>query len=200
MPPETKGQRTRSRIVEQAAAVFNQRGYEGTSMQDVMDATGLKKGGLYRHFSSKEQLAGEAFRYAWTEAMAGRTRDLDAIPGALPRLRHMIERFVTMRGPVPGGCPLMNMAIEADDGNPALRALAHEALREWQGRIVAIVRDGIAAKEIARSVNPRRLANRIIATLEGALMISRLERSREALADAQDNLSAELDAIATPRQ
>ena len=51
----TKGEQTRQRIVKEAAPIFNRRGYEGSSLSDLMKATGLKKGGIYRHFSSKEE-------------------------------------------------------------------------------------------------------------------------------------------------
>ena len=57
---ERKKEQTRQRIVAEAAPVFNQRGYAGSSLADLMKATGLEKGGIYRHFSSKEELAGEA--------------------------------------------------------------------------------------------------------------------------------------------
>ena len=52
----TKGQATRRRIVELAAPVFNRQGYVGASMRNLIDATGLEKGGIYNHFGSKEQL------------------------------------------------------------------------------------------------------------------------------------------------
>jgi len=55
----TKGEQTRRKIVEAAAPIFNKRGYEGSSLSDLMESTGLKKGGIYRHFSSKEELAAE---------------------------------------------------------------------------------------------------------------------------------------------
>jgi AcrR family transcriptional regulator len=61
----TKGEETRQTIVEKAAALLNQRGFSGFSMSALMEATGLEKGGIYRHFDSKEQLASEAFEYAW---------------------------------------------------------------------------------------------------------------------------------------
>jgi TetR/AcrR family transcriptional repressor of nem operon len=200
MDHKTKGERTRSRIVAQAAALFNQHGYEGTSMQGLMAATGLQKGGLYRYFSSKEALAAEAFRHAWSAAMAARIGDIDAVSGAVAKLRYMVERFVNMRSPVPGGCPLMNTAVEADDGNPLLRGLAAGALKEWQGLIVEIAKEGIATGEVRPETDPRRLANRIIGVLEGALLISRLERSRHALEDAKLALDAELGRIdASPR-
>ena len=74
-----KGELTRQRIVELAAPIFNQRGFAGCSMQDVMDATGLEKGGLYRHFSSKEELAAEAFRFAVQNSVKIRTEGLESI-------------------------------------------------------------------------------------------------------------------------
>src|SRR5215218_9888751 len=60
----TKGERTRERIIATAAPLFNQRGYVGASMSDLMAATGLEKGGIYRHFESKDALALAAFDYA----------------------------------------------------------------------------------------------------------------------------------------
>ena len=58
----SKGEETRQRIIAQAAPLFNQLGYEGCSLQDIMDATGLEKGGIYRHFGSKEELGRRGLR------------------------------------------------------------------------------------------------------------------------------------------
>jgi len=62
----TKGQRTRKRSVAEDGSLFNRRGFEAGSMSMLMEATGLERGGIYRHFSSKEEVAAEAFDYAWT--------------------------------------------------------------------------------------------------------------------------------------
>ncbi len=61
----SKGEATRQRIIALAAPLFNQHGYNGCSLNDIMEATGLEKGGIYRHFESKEELAAEAFDFAW---------------------------------------------------------------------------------------------------------------------------------------
>jgi TetR/AcrR family transcriptional repressor of nem operon len=190
-----KGEQTRQKIIAKAAPLFNQHGFAGCSMQDVMQATGLEKGGLYRHFSSKEELAAEAFRYALRNGVRTRTDGLHAGGSALDRLRCLIRRFVESPPSVPGGCPLMNTAIDADDGNPVLRKLAFDAIADWKARLAAIVEQGIRRKEIRRSVHPRRIANTIVATLEGALMISRIEGSRDALRDAEESLQALLDGV-----
>ncbi len=190
-----KGELTRSRIVAEAASAFNQHGYAGTSMQDLMTATGLQKGGIYRHFESKEDLAAAAFEHAWNEVKSSRAQGLDEVDGAIAKLKMFVERFVTIRPRLAGGCPLMNMTVEADDGNPALRKLALDALREWQEQLQEIVAEGIHAGQIEPSTAPRQIANSIIATLEGALMISRLERSRDALLEGRFRLFAEFDKI-----
>lgn len=167
-------------------------------MQDVMRATGLEKGGLYRHFSSKEELAAEAFRYSLKNAVKTRTEGLEAVGNPLDQLRFLIRRFVEEPSFMPGGCPLMNTAIDADDGNSVLRKLALDAIEDWKLRLTAIVLEGIRQREIRRAIDPVRIANTIIATLEGALMISRLEGSRTALRDAQRSLEGLLQEIAWP--
>ena len=78
-----KGEKTRERIVSKAAQLFNERGLEGTSLADLMEATGLEKGGIYRHFPSKEAVAVEAFEYAWQSEFAARIHDLDTISNSV---------------------------------------------------------------------------------------------------------------------
>jgi len=190
-----KGESTRERIIATAAPIFNQKGFAGASMQDVMEATGLEKGGLYRHFSGKEELAAEAFLYSVAASVRARTEKMVATDTAVEHLRAYVARFVVAPSAVAGGCPLMNTAIDTDDGNTVLRGLALEAITRWQKRLAAVVRGGIRAGEIRADVKPRRVANTIIATLEGALMISRLEGSRVALEDAEASLNVVLDAL-----
>jgi len=189
----SKGDETRERIIAKAAELFNQRGLEGTSLADLMEATGLEKGGIYRHFSSKEAVAAEAFDYAWDAAFQERVRDLDNIPGSVDRLKQLIANFVERRSTIPGGCPLLNTAIESDDGNPVLRERARQALRKWQNLLISVITDGIQRREIKRGVDPNGLAMVIISSLEGALMISRLERNRDALMATRSYLERYLD-------
>ncbi len=135
----TKGEHTRRKIVEAAAPIFNQRGYEGSSLNDLMEATGLKKGGIHRHFSSKEQLAAEAFDYTWEAAWNARLLHVDEKANGIEKLKQLIANFVDHRSPVAGGCPILNTATEADDGNPVLRARVAKALRSWLSRLQDIV-------------------------------------------------------------
>jgi TetR/AcrR family transcriptional repressor of nem operon len=193
----TKGEETRREIVEKAAPLFNQKGFEGTSLSDLMRVTGLQKGGIYRHFASKEELASEAFDYAWQKAVERRLEGVDEAADAVERLKKMIDNFVDIRtGLVAGGCPLMNTAVEADDGNPVLRARARGALSGWMARLTKAAEDGVARREIQPRMNCKALGQLIISTLEGALLISRLENDRAPLEQARRHLHGYLETIA----
>src|SRR5882724_9553355 len=101
-----KGEQTRQEIIRAAAPIFNQHGYEGAALSELMEATGLEKGGIYRHFESKEQLAGEAFDYAWKLALDSRFEGTEQIPNAVDRLKHFVRNFRDRRTElVRGGCP-----------------------------------------------------------------------------------------------
>lgn len=193
----SKGEKTRDKIIRKAAAVFNQRGYAGTSLSELMEETGLEKGGIYRHFESKEDLAVAAFDYAWSEIKQRRLALLDTIPTPLGKLRGMIDGFAAKPSAVPGGCALMNTAIDADDGNPVLRAHALEALREWLSYLEGLVQQGIKQGEVDSKASPAVIASIIIATLEGSLMMSRLSGDRTAVTHAHEHLNKMLDGVAT---
>jgi len=188
----TKGEETRQRIIEQAAPLFNQRGYEGCSLQDIMDATGLEKGGIYRHFESKEELAAEAFDFAWTVTSAKRRRSLSDIPDHVDCLKRYIANFVERSG-FPGGCPLLNTAVDSDNGNPVLREKVRKALRSWKELLEKILNDGIAAGTVRPNIDPCKVASILIAGLEGGMLISRIERNDRGLRDALEFLDSYLE-------
>jgi len=189
----TKGEQTRKKIVAAAAPIFNQRGYEGSSLNHLMEATGLKKGGIYRHFSSKEELAAEAFDYTWEAAWSARLLHLDEKANGIEKLKQLIANFVEYRSPVAGGCPILNTAIDADDGNPVLRARVVKALRSWVTRLQSIVKQAARRGETRPGVDSKTVATLIVASLEGALIISRLERNDDALRRVQQHLNRYLE-------
>jgi AcrR family transcriptional regulator len=174
--PGTKGLKTRQRIVEMAAPVFNRQGFAGASMRDLISATGLEKGGIYNHFGSKEQLALEAYDFAMSRVTNALARSQDDATDAVNRLTRMIQAFgdFARKPAIAGGCPIMNTAIEADDGIPELRDRAKQSMTLWHRLIGRIVKDGIAAGTLAPGTDPYALAALLTAGLEGALMLSRL--------------------------
>jgi TetR/AcrR family transcriptional repressor of nem operon len=193
----SKGERTRRMIVERAAPVFNTRGYFGASLQDLVRETGLEKGGIYNHFASKEALALAALDYAvgllaqhYQEALVGKERALDRLLAIVGAFRGLADDT-----PVPGGCPILNTAVEADDTYPVLRDRARAAMDDWQRLLGGIVKRGVEAGELRPGADPRAVATVITATLEGALMLSKLYDDPAHLDRAAEHLTQYLESL-----
>lgn len=170
------GELTREHILRQAAGLFNTQGFAGASMSDIMEATGLQKGGIYRHFESKEALALEAFDYA--VACMGE-RFAAAVEGrkdAMERLTAIIGVFARLPDdpPVPGGCPVMNAGIENDDGNPAIRDRARAAMDGLRDLIRRVAEAGVARGQLRAGTDCDALASVVISTMEGGVALSKL--------------------------
>jgi TetR/AcrR family transcriptional repressor of nem operon len=180
-----KGEQTRQEIIRKAAPIFNRKGYSGAALSELMRATGLQKGGIYRHFQSKQGLAVEAFDHAWKISLDARFDGTEQIANRLDRLKQIVRNFRDRRaGLVPGGCPLLNTAIDSDDSNPPLRGKARQALNSWLDRLQLIAEEGQRRGELGPDVDCAKLADLIVSTLEGSLMVSRLQRNDEPLDSA----------------
>ncbi|MEM6446442.1 MAG: TetR/AcrR family transcriptional regulator [Cyanobacteria bacterium P01_D01_bin.123] len=186
----SKAKATRDRIIQQAATAFNQHGYAGTSMADIMQATGLQKGGIYNHFRSKDELALAAFDFAIACIQQHYSRALRGKRHAIARLHALVDAFYDDNNApsIQGGCPLMNTAIESDDTHPALRDRARQAMTAWRNMIHKIVANGIKRDEVRATVEADIVATLWISILEGGLMMSQLYGDRVHLDRAKQTL------------
>jgi TetR/AcrR family transcriptional regulator, transcriptional repressor for nem operon len=137
--------------------------------------------------------AAEAFDYTWEAAWNSRLLHVDEKASGIEKLKQLITNFVEHRSPVAGGCPILNTAIDADDGNPVLRAHVAKALRSWLSRLQTIVDQAQARGETQPGVDPQAVATLIVASLEGALMMSRIQRNDDALRRIRAHLNRYLD-------
>lgn len=171
-----KGEQTRAMILARVAPLFNQQGYFGSSLSDIMQQTGLEKGGIYNHFKSKEQLALEAFDYSYAILDQRVRRVLAGKRHAIERLSALLTYFQDLVDdpPIPGGCPILNTAIESDDAEPALRDRARGGMDELRSTVRRIISKGIERGEVRPGVDVETWASMMIAALEGAVMLSRL--------------------------
>ncbi len=196
-PAKTKGELTRDQVIAKAAALFNQLGYKSASISDIMRATGLQKGGIYRHFESKEMLELAAFEFSVEEL--GR-RFSDALAGKLTageRLRAIVAVYASLptNPPVPGGCPVLNAAVEADDANPALKRRVAKVLRDWHAFVTRVVSQGQRRGELRARVNPAEFTTALIAALEGAIMLSKLWNTTAPMREVRAQLEARIREI-----
>jgi len=174
-----KGEATRRRIVAQAAGLLNTQGYRSTPVSEIMRITGLRKGGIYRHFDSRTELTLEAFQYGvarmrdrFRRALEGRVTATDSLRALLGVFREASEEEVFH-----GGCPIMNLAIESDDADPALRRAARQAMTQLVGLFEGIIAQGTRSGEFPRGAAAAR-AKVIVASVEGAVLLGNLYKDR----------------------
>lgn len=172
----SKGEETKEKILQQAAELFNQQGYAGSSISDIMRVTGLHKGGIYNHFKSKDELALQAFDYASAQIKQRYRVAIRSKRHAVERLQAIIGIFRSnIDNPViKGGCPLLNTAVESDDAHPALRERTQQAMNSWRDLLCRIIQEGIKNGEICSTVDVDEVTTIIISMLEGAVMMSKL--------------------------
>ena len=119
-------QKTRDKIVENARILFNRHGFDGVSIDLVMESVGLTRGGFYNHFSSKDELYSEAV----SSFLAGRGaqwRDEAGIDIAAlnPEMaRQMLQSYLSSEhlGDIDGQCPMIALPSDVARANPDVQA------------------------------------------------------------------------------
>ena len=194
----TKSERTRKNIIEKSATLFNQKGYSGTSLQDIMDAASISKGGLYGHFKGgKEEIAVAAFDYAVECVYSKVGKRTHVIKNTVDKLKSVLYfyRENIFTPPVEGGCPIQNTSVEADDNQPVLKRQVIKAIQDWHARVVHTLRKGKERQEIREDVKEEDFATRFIGVIEGGIMLARILEDEAHFDVMTRPLLEELDAI-----
>ncbi|MET3290887.1 UNVERIFIED_CONTAM: TetR/AcrR family transcriptional repressor of nem operon [Brevibacillus sp. OAP136] len=176
-----KGEQTRQYIIGKSAELFNQKGYNGSTIQDIMEATGLTKGGIYRRFANKDEIAVEAFDYAGQILKEKFSLAVTNANTALEKIMALcdVHRDPVHNPPIQGGCPLLNAAVESDDAYPLLREKALAAYEDLLHLVKDILLQGIASEEFKPDLEVESLSSFIVSTLEGGVMASRLTKDNK---------------------
>ncbi len=172
----TKADKTRQFIIEKSAPIFNTKGYAGTSMSDIMEATGLAKGGIYGNFTSKDEIAAEAFEYSYNKVREALRFKIKQEPTAKSKLFGILAFYknFTITPFIAGGCPVLNTAIEADDNVPFLKQKSKTAMQEMLASICSIIEKGQEHYEFKQSIDAVKEAEMIYAQIEGGIMMAKL--------------------------
>jgi len=176
-----KSEQTRQIIIKKSAGVFNQKGFAGTSMSDIMEVTGLTKGGLYGNFKNKNEIAKAAFDYAvdfiWEEI----GRRTNAIDNSLDKLKAVVYFYKEhlFNPPVKGGCPILKTGAMLENLPLEMRAGVKKAITDWERAIVKTLEKGKEKNEVRKEVNSEDFATLFLAILEGGMLLGRTLESIE---------------------
>lgn len=172
---------TKEKILKQSGALFNTQGYKATSISDITKATGYTKGAIYRHFNSKAELEMETLSHLSAQMFDHLRIKIKEAGDTRTKLTAIFKYFETYlsKPPVRGGCPLMNVAIEADDAHPYLRKRALSILNVLAESVATILKNGIKYGQVKKDIDIDFYSSVIIASLEGAIMMSKLRGNDE---------------------
>ena len=165
---------TRERVVAATGRLLRQKGYRGTGLSEIIEASGAPRGSIYFHFpDGKDQIV--------REAMLGEVRRISAVLAALTR--EAPGPVEAMRAYVRGaaeelagsnylfGCPVAPVILDLPDPGSPLAEACREAMEEWCGIYEAtLAAAGVPAERAAS------LATMAVASLEGALLLARARR------------------------
>lgn len=168
----SKAERTKQFIVEKAAAIFNEKGYAGTSMNDLTIATGLTKGSIYGNFENKDDIAIAAFDHNFQLVTAYIKQQMETKVSVIDKLLvypEIYRRFWELPF-LQGGCPVANTAMEADDTHPALKTKAAFALQFWRNAVEYRVQTGIEAGEIKSDTSVTEFVAVLTALIQGSIV------------------------------
>ncbi|GGI12661.1 TetR/AcrR family transcriptional regulator [Gottfriedia solisilvae] len=171
-----KGERTKQMIIEKASGLLNTQGYMCTPITSIMEKTGMEKGGIYNHFKSKAELSLDAFSYAINTMSMTFQKAIENQNTTVEKLNAILDVFLFLveGKPIPGGCPILNAAIESDDAHPDLREATVMAMNDLYSMILRIFRDGIKKVEIIPTIDSETFTTIFISTIEGSLMMTKL--------------------------
>jgi AcrR family transcriptional regulator len=107
----------KEKIIQESSRLFSSKGFSGTSINEILEAAGASKGGLYNHFKTKEELFSAVLsesRKIWREKnLAG----LDEIESPIKKIKKLLEnyrdRYLIDSGNLPGGCIFVRVSVES---------------------------------------------------------------------------------------
>lgn len=166
----------RNKILNAGLAVFHEQGFHGCGIQDIVTYAGVPKGSFYNHFKSKDALGLEILKMYW-EANAEKRAILhnEKVP-AIER----IEKYLEATGYHEHGCLIGNFSSELA-GAEAFRSSLDELYQYWIKDVAACIKVGQQDGSISKEDNPENMAEFIIASLEGAILKTKVSRDQKIL-------------------
>jgi AcrR family transcriptional regulator len=192
-----RGAATRSRIVATAAEVMRVRGVGGTTLDDVVTASGVSKSQLYRHFADKPALVRAVIELVGERTIAGERERLEKVRtfAGLRRWRDaLVEHNALQEGRY--GCALGSLANEVSDQDPAARRQLHDLFRAWEDLFADLVRRFQQEGLVPPEADAAGLATGFVAAVQGGYLLAQTSRDVARMAAAIDMAITHLDLLA----
>ncbi len=184
MPVTLKGEKTREHILKTSRGILVKQGFHNTSISEIISATGVKKGNLYYHFTSKEELGLAVLEDAKAEFFVFLDKSLSGADPVAKIVNSCQAIFNEQKkNNFVGGCLFGNTALEMTDSNPKFAAVIQELFERWAAQLEELLHEAQQNDTLHSEIPPRLLAKTVVATVEGAIMMSRVSKREKDLRD-----------------
>lgn len=183
-----KDRSTADFILDTVAPLFNRKGYVGTSLSDITEATQLTKGAIYCNFKNKEDLALQAFYKNVSHVIDPMTEAIRAENNAIDKLLAIMRFYRTYYRTAGerGGCPVLNVGVDAKHVNPPLYQAARTIANNLMGNLERIIAKGMEYRQIHPETDARKVAQSLYAFIEGGIYVAFLNDDEHHLLQVLD--------------
>ncbi len=154
----SKGDETRTAILDEALAVASRVGFTGLTIGQLAEQTGMSKSGLFAHFQSKEQLQLQTLAHARRKFIDTTIRPALAVTRGEKRVRELFERWLAWAEILPGGCIFVTASIEFDDQPGPMREALVADQRDWLDTLATVAETAVSEGDFRADLDPRQFA------------------------------------------
>jgi AcrR family transcriptional regulator len=186
----------RSRILDAAAELFQDRGYSASGMQTIFEKADVTSGGFYHHFESKKDLGlavirervAEAVQQTWIAPVVAAPSTISGLKSVFGSIASELDANQAVRG-----CPLNNLTLEMAYADADFQELLEEIFANWQRELERVIKRDQKAGVLSRT-SPRKTAAFVIAVYSGAMAMSKVKQSSDPLRTCLSQLTDALQA------
>ena len=183
-PPQRRGDLKRKLLIDVGTAIFTQKGFFNTGVEEIVQLAGVPKGSFYYYFDSKEDYVHEvigSYAIYFAKKLDRTLSEVSLTP--LQRLRAFTQEATkaVLRFEFKRGCLVGNLGQEMASLEDDIRVRLLDLLTDWRNRFKSCIDDAKAAGEISTSVDSQQLAHFFWSAWEGAVLCAKLERSSKPL-------------------
>lgn len=164
--------------LDAALQLFWERGYDATSMADLVERTGVARAGLYEAFGNKHDLYVAALERYAVERDKSVVEMLERPGSPMGNVRAVLERYATgaREDPLRKGCLVVNSAVELAERDTTVASLVERSWRTVAGALTTALTVAQDAGEIPRARSPQSLAHMIVVFLQGLQVLGRVPK------------------------
>ena len=187
---KTKGEKTKQRILEVAAELFWQNGYQGTNTNTISQTAGVNKATLYRYFPSKDDLAVAvienycdlAIAYVFESSLQATDDPFEQLEGIYRRV-YEVHQQTCEGGCQSPGCLCVNLAVELSPASSKVRAAVEQCFAKFSECYRQIIRKAKQLGISAATLNEERAANSLLVLMNGVMVTSKVKNRPEEILD-----------------